>query len=287
MTSTATTGSFLPWSRSLRRSHATRRSLLSSIRKHSLLTTYVSLLVLLPFAALVSNAFSDGLRGLFEAITQPECVRALTLTIGCAALATLVNAVMGTMIAWVLVRDDFRGKRAIEAVIDVPFALPTIVAGVTLMTLLGPRSPIHLSLANTWGGIVVALLFVTLPFTVRTVEPVLESMSPAAEMASTTLGASNWRTFRSIALPSLIPAILTGAGLSFARAVGEFGSVVFISGNRPFHTEVASSYIFMLSQSQNFTGAAAVSVLLLFIAIAVLTLFAFLSRRLTSRLGNA
>ncbi|NBV27145.1 MAG: sulfate ABC transporter permease subunit CysT, partial [Actinobacteria bacterium] len=276
-----------PRGRSLRRSRTSQYAVFSSLRKHSLLTTYVSLLVLIPFAALIGNAFSDGISGFVSAITQPECVRALTLTIGCAILATAVNAVMGTMIAWLLVRDDFRGKRIIEAVIDVPFALPTIVAGVTLMTLLGPHSPIHLSLANTWGGIVVALLFVTLPFTVRTVEPVLESMSTAPEMAATTLGASSWRTFRTITLPSLTPAILTGAGLSFARAVGEFGSVVFISGNRPFHTEVASSYIFMLSQSQNFTGAAAVSVLLLVIAIAVLTLFAVLSRRLTSRLGNS
>ena len=189
------------------------------------------------------------------------------------------------MIAIVLVRDQFPGKRFIDAIIDIPFALPTIVAGVTLMTLLGPLSPLHLSLANAWTGIVVALLFVTLPFTVRTVQPVLETISLDAERASVTLGASPWRTFRSITLPSLVPAILTGAGLSFARAVGEFGSVVFISGNRPFHTEVASSYIFMLSQSQDFEGAAAVSVFLLFVSIMILTLFTVFSRRWSARLG--
>ena len=243
------------------------------------------MLVLIPFAALLTHAFSGGPIGFFRAISQPEAVRALELTIFCAALTTLINAVMGTMIAIVLVRDQFAGKRIIDAIIDIPFALPTIVAGVTLMPLLGPLSPIHLTLANAWTGIVVALLFVTLPFTVRTVQPVLETMSLDGERASVTLGASPWRTFRSITLPSLVPAILTGAGLSFARAVGEFGSVVFISGNRPFHTEVASSYIFMLSQSQDFEGAASVSVFLLFVAIMILTVFAAFSRRWSARLG--
>jgi sulfate transport system permease protein len=246
----------------------------------------VSVLVLIPFAALFSNAFSSGFSGFVAAITQPECIRALSLTLGCAALTTATNSIVGTIIAWVLVRDSFFGKRAIEAIIDVPFALPTIVAGVTLMTLFGPNSIVHLTLANTWLGIVVALLFVTLPFTVRTVEPVLASLAPNAELASVSLGAGSWRTFRSVTLPSLLPAILTGAGLSFARAVGEFGSVVFISGNRPFHTEVASSYIFMLSQSQDFGGAAAVSVALLCISIVVLTGFSILSHRVNRRLGN-
>ena len=259
------------------------RKLQAGVRRHTLLTTYITLLVLIPLAALTSHAFAHGPAGLWSAVTQPESVKALSITMACAGVATLINAVMGTVIAFVLVRDRSWVARFLEAVVDVPFALPTVVAGVTLMTLYGPNSPLHVTLANAWTGITVALLFVTLPFTVRAVEPVLESLTGDAEAASRTLGASTLRTFSSITLPSLLPAILTGASLSFARAIGEFGSVVFISGNRPFYTEVASSYIFMLSQSQNFDGAAAVSIFLLVVALVILSGANLISKRLTER----
>jgi sulfate transport system permease protein len=208
-------------------------------------------------------------------------VRALQLTLACAALATVVNTVMGTCVAWVLVRENFRGRSLLNAIIDIPFALPTVVAGVTFMTLYGPLSPIHISLAGTWMGITVALLFVTLPFCVRSVQPVLETLTWTAEAASLSLGASRWRTFFRITVPALIPSIATGAGLAFARAVGEFGSVVFISGNRAFHTEVASSYIFMLTQSQNFDAAASVSLALMLIALLTISGTAFIARRIS------
>lgn len=250
----------------------------SSLRRHTLTSTYLSLLVAIPLLALGTHALSGGPIQWWKNITQPEALQAIGLTLACAALATTVNVVMGLCTAWILVRDSFKGKALLNAIIDIPFALPTVVAGVTFMTLYGPLSPLHVSLAGTWMGIVVALLFVTLPFCVRTVQPVLETMSWTAEAASTSLGARGWYTFVRITLPALAPSVVTGAGLAFARAVGEFGSVVFISGNRPFHTEVASSYIFMLTQSQNFDAAASVSLALLMIALLTISGMSFVAR---------
>jgi len=252
----------------------------SSLRRHSLTATYLSLLVAIPLLALCTHALAGGPSQLWRSVTQPEGLRAIGLTLGCAALATLINVVMGLCIAWVLTRDNFTGKALLNSVIDLPFALPTVVAGVTFMTLYGPMSPLHVSLAGTWMGIVIALLFVTLPFCVRTIQPVLETMTWTAEEASLSLGARSSYTFFKITLPVLLPSVVTGAGLAFARAVGEFGSVVFISGNRPFHTEVASSYIFMLTQSQNFDAAASVSLILMLIALVTMTLMSFISRRI-------
>lgn len=253
----------------------------SSLRRHALTSTYLSLLVAIPLLALASHALSGGPIQWWKNITQPESLRAIELTLACAALATAINVVMGLCTAWILVRDNFKGKALLNAIIDVPFALPTVVAGVTFMTLYGPLSPLHVSLAGTWMGIVVALLFVTLPFCVRTVQPVLETMSWTAEAASTSLGARGWYTFVRITFPTLAPSVVTGAGLAFARAVGEFGSVVFISGNRPFHTEVASSYIFMLTQSQNFDAAASVSLALMLIALLTISGMSLVARRLS------
>jgi sulfate transport system permease protein len=190
-----------------------------------------------------------------------------------------VNAVMGTAIAWVLVRDEFPGKGVVNSLIDLPFALPTIVAGLTLLALYGPKGPLGVNVAFTRGAVVLALLFVTLPFVVRAVQPVLLELDREMEEAAASLGAGRLTTFRRIVLPNLIPAIVAGSGLGFARAVGEFGSLVLLTGNVPFHTQAASVFIFSQVESDNVTGAAAVSVVLLGISFAVLLVLGAASRR--------
>ncbi len=233
-------------------------------------TAYLSLVVLLPLAALVWSARSGGLAAFWHQATEPEAMAALKLTLGVAAVCALVNAVAGTATAWVLVRDRFPGKGLVDAVIDLPFALPTIVAGLTLLALYGPGSPFGVDVAFTRLGIVLALLFVTLPFVVRAVQPVLLELDEEMEEAASSLGARPFAVFRRIVFPNLLPAVLSGVALAFARAVGEFGAVVLISGNIPFKTEVSSVYIFGQLQSGNGSGAAAVSVLLLAISLGVL-----------------
>ncbi len=233
-------------------------------------TAYLSLVVLLPLAALVWSARSGGLAAFWHQATEPEAMAALKLTLGVAAVCALVNAVAGTATAWVLVRDRFPGKGLVDAVIDLPFALPTIVAGLTLLALYGPGSPFGVDVAFTRLGIVLALLFVTLPFVVRAVQPVLLELDEEMEEAASSLGARPFAVFRRIVFPNLLPAVLSGVALAFARAVGEFGAVVPISGNIPFKTEVSSVYIFGQLQSGNGSGAAAVSVLLLAISLGVL-----------------
>jgi sulfate transport system permease protein len=245
----------------------------------ALAVTYLSLLVLLPVAALVSNAFSGGWAEFWRAVTQPEAVAALELTLVTSLIVAVVNSVAGLVIAFVLVRDEFRGKALVSAIIDLPFALPTIVAGLTLLTLYGPTSPFHLNLADTRLGIGAALLFVTLPFCVRSVQPVLAELDAETEEAAASLGASRSQVLIRVVLPSILPAVLAGAGLAFARAIGEFGSVILISGNLPFKTEVASSWIFSLSQSDDLPAASAVSVVLVVIALAVLIGIGWVRRR--------
>ena len=245
----------------------------------ALAVTYLSLLVLLPLAALFTNAFSDGWGAFWAAVTQPEAVAALELTLGIAFAVAVVNSVAGLAIAWVLVRDDFRGKALVGAVIDLPFALPTIVAGLTLLALYGPNSPFHVNLAGTRLGIACALAFVTLPFCVRSVQPVLAELDAETEEAASSLGASHRQVLRRVILPSILPSVLAGAGLAFARAVGEFGSVVLISGNLPFKTEVASSWIYSLSQSDALPAASAVSVVLIAISLLVLIGIGWARRR--------
>ncbi len=245
----------------------------------ALAVTYLSLLVVLPLAALVSHAFSGGWGSFWGAVSQPEAVAALKLTLISSLAVAAFNGVAGLVIAWVLVRDDFRGKAIVNAVIDLPFALPTIVAGLTLLTLYGPDSPFHINVADAKWGILFALAFVTLPFSVRSVQPVLAELDRETEEAAASLGASSGRVLWRIILPSLAPAMLAGAGLAFARAVGEYGSVVLISGNVPFKTEVASSWIFSLSQSDELGAAAAVSVVLVLIALLVLLGIGLLRRR--------
>jgi sulfate/thiosulfate transport system permease protein len=233
-------------------------------------TLYLSLIVFIPLGAVVVRSTGSGLAGFWRAITSPETVAALGLTVAAALIVVAVNAVMGTLIAWVLVRDRFPGQRVVDTLIDMPFALPTIVAGLVLLTLYGPTSPVRIDLAYKQVGVVVALLFVTLPFVVRTVQPVLLEMDREMEQAAASLGASPATIFRRIVLPNLYPAIAAGAALSFARAISEFGATVLISGNLPFQTQVAAVHIFGQIQSDNVQGAAAESTVLLIVALLVL-----------------
>jgi len=233
-------------------------------------TLWISLIVLLPLAAVLSRSFSDGLGHFWDAITDTEAMAAIKLTLISSLIVVAINAVMGTLIAWVLVRDQFRGKSIVNSIIDLPFALPTIVAGLTLLALYGPNSPIGVHVAYTKAAVVAALLFVTLPFVVRAVQPVLMELDREMEEAAASLGAPNHRIFRSIILPNLAPAVIAGCALAFARAIGEFGSLVLLTGNIPFNTQVASVYIFGRIETNDASGAAAVSILLLAISVGLL-----------------
>jgi sulfate transport system permease protein len=246
---------------------------------------YLGVIVILPVAALVFTSLSGGLDAFISAIQQPANIAALLLTLFAALIVVLIDAVMGTLIAWILVRDDFPGKRSVNALIDLPFALPTIVAGLVLLTLYGPKSPFGLNLAYTQVAIVLALLFVTLPFVVRSVQPVLLELDLDMEEAAASLGASSGTILRRIVLPTLAPAILTGAGLAFARAIGEFGSIVLISGNIPFKTQIASVAIFNQVENDDPAGAAALSVVLLVISLLVLAGLDLVRRRRTHDAG--
>jgi sulfate/thiosulfate transport system permease protein len=224
---------------------------------------FLSLVVLVPVAAVVAESTSGGWSGFWDAVTSPQAWAALRFTVLVSGAVAVVNVVAGTAVAWVLVRDAFPGKRLVNAMIDLPFALPTIVAGLTLLALYGPKGPVGIDVAYTRGAVLLALLFVTLPFVVRSVQPVLIALDREPEEAAATLGAGPFSTFRRVVLPALRPAILAGAALAFARSLGEFGSLVLISGNLPFKTEVASVWVYGQIESDNLAGAAAVSVVLL------------------------
>jgi sulfate/thiosulfate transport system permease protein len=240
---------------------------------------YLSIVALIPLAAVVFKSFENGADGFWAAVSNPQAVAALKLTLIASVLVVVINAVFGTLIAWVLVRDEFPGRGIVNSLIDLPFALPTIVAGLTLLAFYGPDSPVGANVAFTRAAVVMALLFVTLPFVVRAVQPVLLELDREMEQAAESLGASSATVFRRIILPNLTPAIIAGGGLAFARAVGEFGSLVLITGNIPFKTQASSVFIFSLVESGNSAGAAAVSVVLLVIALLVLLLFGQLSKR--------
>jgi sulfate transport system permease protein len=244
---------------------------------------WLSLLVLIPLTAVLVETSQGGWQSFWETLSGPQTAAALRLTIGQAALVTGVNVVMGTLIAWVLVRDDFVGKRALEVLIDVPFALPTIVAGLVLLSLYGPRSPLGVDVANTRAAVFLAFLFVTLPFVVRTVQPVLAELDRDAEEAAASLGASRLVIFRRIILPSLFPAIAAGAALSFARAISEYGSLVLLSGNLPLRTEVGSVRILSYIENGNLAAASAVATVLLVVALVVIVALDVLQRRVTRR----
>ncbi len=241
--------------------------------------TYLGIVVALPIAALVAKAGEGGWAAFWDTVTAEQTVAALRLTLVISLIVVAINVVFGTALAWVLVRDEFRGKKTVDAIIDLPFALPTIVAGLVLLTLYGPSSPIGVDVAYTRTAIGMALLFVTLPFVVRSVQPVLIELDREAEEASASLGARPLTTFRRVIFPSLVPAILGGAGLALARALGEFGSIVLLAGNIPFKTEVASIHVFGLIEQDDPAGAAAVSVVLLLMALAAQVGFSLLRRR--------
>lgn len=235
-----------------------------------IVTLWLSVIVVLPLAAVVFRSTDNGLDAFWTSVSSRQAISALRFTLLVSLVVAAINAATGTLIAWVLVRDQFRGKRFVNAIIDLPFALPTIVAGLTLLALYGPTSPVDINIAYTQAAVGLALLFVTLPFVVRAVQPVLMELDREMEQAATSLGASPPTVFRRIILPNLVPAILSGSALAFARAVGEFGSLVLISGNIPFKTQVASVYVFKQLESDNPVGAAAVSVVLLVLSLVVL-----------------
>jgi sulfate transport system permease protein len=238
-------------------------------------TLWLTVIVLIPLAAVVEHSLQDGLGAFWNAISEPEAVAAIRLTLISSLIVTAINATMGTLIAWVLVRDDFRGKGIVNSLIDLPFALPTIVAGLTLLALYGPQSPLEIAghsinVAFTTTAIVLAMLFVTLPFVVRTVQPVLLELDEEMEQAARSLGATDWQTFRRVVFPNILPGILSGVALAFAKAVGEFGSLVIITGNLPYKTQVSSVFIFSRIESGDRAGAAAVAVVLLAISFGLL-----------------
>lgn len=243
---------------------------------------WLSLLVLIPLGATAVQGFGGGWAGFWNSVTQSAALDSLRLTITSSLIVTVVNAVMGTLIAWVLIRDRFPGKRVIEFIIDIPFALPTIVAGLVLLGVYGADSPVGLNLLGSQRAIVLALLFVTLPFVVRSVQPVLLALDVEAELAASCLGAGPWTTFRRVVLPLLLPAIASGAALSFARAMGEYGSVLLISGGRTSAT-VSSMQIFQRIQNYDYNGAAAVATVLLVISLLVIVLLDVLQRRAARR----
>lgn len=230
---------------------------------------WLSLLVLLPLAAIISHGFGGGWSGFYAAVTKPEAVHALEFTVVASLLVAVINAVMGTLLAWILVRDDFPGRAIVDRVIDVPFALPTIVAGVVLLSVYGTDSPVGITLLGTQRAVVFALLFVTLPFVVRSVQPVLQGLDTEAEQAAACLGARPFVVFRRIVLPVLLPAIASGSALAFARAIGEYGSVQLISGGLE-RTEVSSTYAAQLIANYDFNGAAATATVLLAVSMIVI-----------------
>ncbi|MFE6924705.1 sulfate ABC transporter permease subunit CysT [Nocardia sp. NPDC057663] len=240
---------------------------------------WLSIIVLLPLAALTVSSLEGGWSAFWDAVTAPAALDSLRVTIGVSVVVAVLNVVMGTLIAWVLVRDEFPGKGVVNALIDLPFALPTIVASIVLLALYGPNSPVDIHLNATQPGLVVALAFVTLPFVVRSVQPVLIEVDKEVEQAALSLGASNWITFRRIVLPTLTPAIISGGGLAFARAIGEYGSVVLIGGNIPRETQMTSQYIQQQIEVDRPLNAAAVSVALLVISFATLFVLRLLAER--------
>jgi sulfate transport system permease protein len=241
-------------------------------------TLYMSVIVLIPLSAVAVKAVSSGLGTFWDSISNSFAVSTLAITLGSSLVVALIGAVMGTVVAWVLVRDDFPGKRFVNALIDLPFALPTIVAGLTLIALYGPGSPVGVHLVYTWIGVLVALLFVTLPFVVRSVQPVLLELDREVEEAAASLGASNFTTFRRIVLPALRPAIVSGTALAFARCMGEYGSVVLIAAK----VKIASLVIFADVESGAPQAAASLSVVLLVLALLIL----FALRRWGTRGGH-
>lgn len=260
-----------------------------TIRGHSILpgfglamgftVFYLSLIVLIPLGATFLKTFSAGWDHFWGTVTGTRALASYRLSIGASLIAAAINSVLGLLAAWVLVRYEFPGRRIVDALVDLPFALPTAVAGITLTAMFAPNGwvgkwlePLGIKVAFTWLGVVVALTFIGLPFVVRTVQPVLQELDPEFEEAATTLGASRWQTLRRVLLPELLPAVLTGFALAFARAVGEYGSVIFISGNMPMKTEITPLLIVTKLSQYDYAGATALAVATLLMSFALLFL---------------
>ncbi len=250
-------------------------------------TSALGLLVLLPLGALVLRASKVGPAGLWQAATDDRALAAYGLSFGAALVAGLINAAFGTLLAWVLIRYPFPGRKLVDAIVDLPFALPTAVAGIALTAVYAPTgwlgaplSELGVQVAFTRIGVVFALVFVGMPFVVRTVQPVLETLDPHVEEAAAVLGASRLQTFRWVILPELWPAMLTGFALAFARGVGEYGSVVFISGNMPMATEIAPLLIVTKLEQYDYDGATAIATVMLGISFMALLAINLLQRRM-------
>ena len=250
-------------------------------------TLWLSVIVLLPLAAIAWQAIGGGWQAFWLAVTSHAALESFRVTLTISAVVTLLNVVLGLLTAWVLVRDDFVGKGLVDAIIDLPFALPTIVTSLVMLALYGKSSPVHIHLQHTPRGVAMALAFVTLPYVVRAVQPVLLALDREVEEAASALGASGPKIFTSIVLPSLLPALLSGAGMSFSRAIGEFGSVVTIGGAVPGKTEVSSQWIRALIENDDRTGAAAISIVLLSISFVVLLILRIVGGRAAKREENA
>ncbi|MEG6589274.1 sulfate ABC transporter permease subunit CysT [Paenibacillus barengoltzii] len=248
---------------------------------------YLSLIVLIPLSALLLNSTGLTWEKFWNIATDPRVLASYRVSFVTAAVAGLIDAVLGLLLAWVLVRYDFPGKNIFDAMIDLPFALPTAVAGVSLTAIYSANGwigslfePLGIRIAFTPAGITLALMFIGIPFVVRTVQPVLQDLDAEVEEAAATLGASRFRTFRQVVLPELLPPLLTGFALAFARGIGEYGSVVFISGNMPMKTEIAPLLIMSKLEQFDYAGAAAVALMLLLISFVLLLLINTLQRRI-------
>jgi sulfate transport system permease protein len=238
---------------------------------------YLSLIVLIPLSALFFKSFTMTWDQFWTAVASPRVLASYRLTFGASLIAALVNLVFGLLVAWVLVRYKFPGKKIVDALVDLPFALPTAVAGISLTALLAGNGwigqyfePLGIKLAYNPTGVVIALIFIGLPFVVRTVQPVLEDTEKELEEAATCLGATRWQTFRHVILPAILPALLTGFAMAFARAVGEYGSVIFIAGNMPMVSEITPLIIISKLEQYDYAGATAVAVVMLLISFVML-----------------
>jgi sulfate transport system permease protein len=254
---------------------------------------YLSLIVLIPLSALVFKAASLSWHDFLAAVSAPRVLASYRLTFGTALLAALVNALFGVLVAWVLIRYRFPGKKVVDALIDLPFALPTAVAGITLATVYSGNGwigrylePHGIKVAYTPLGILVAMTFIGLPFVVRTVQPVLEELEAEVEEAAVCLGANRWQTFRRVLFPTILPALLTGFALAFARAVGEYGSIIFIAGNMPMVSEITPLLIITKLEQYDYAGATAIASVMLgasFIMLLTINLLQWWSRRYAER----
>lgn len=248
--------------------------------------TYVGVIVLLPVVALALKGAEIGPAGFWAIITAPRTLASLRLTLAAAGLATLATAAYGLLMAWVLVRYEFPGKRLLDGLMDIPFALPTAVAGLSLSALFSANGwygailePMGIKVVYTIWGVAIAMAFTSIPFVVRTVQPILEDLDPQFEQAATTLGAHPFTVFRRIVFPAILPAFLVGVTLSFARSLGEFGAVVFIAGNLPMETEIASLLAFIRLEEYDYAGASAIALTLLAIAMVLLLASSLLQAR--------